>query len=80
MFQSENVLRVLLVVTVVTLLWVVLVHQPQGQVVVIQLTSQSVQELQGIVQQQKKQLDYMNHNPKIVYRCLEDEPRIWYPK
>lgn len=77
---SSSLPRALLVVSLVTLVLVLCRHDGGGRVVMVQLEGQDTREMQELIKEQQEELHYLRRHPKVIYRCLEDEPRIWYPK
>ncbi|XP_059172372.1 beta-1,3-galactosyltransferase 5-like [Physella acuta] len=43
-------------------------------------TDPSIYELTRLVQEQREKIEYMAAHPKVIFRCLDDEPKIKYPR
>lgn len=83
--SSPQMLRPAYVPTIIVIifyltvsLWVFESRRP-GIVVDVQ-NSPSMAQMVRVIQEQKKKIEYLSNHRKVVYRCLDDESKIKYPR
>ncbi|XP_005102160.2 beta-1,3-galactosyltransferase 5 [Aplysia californica] len=82
-FLTHPVSSAILLAATLMALVLVLRKASTVPVMVLQLDSTPhgyVQQLQALVEKQRQELLYQAKHPRVVFRCLDDEPKIWYPK
>uniref|UniRef100_A0A0B7A977 Hexosyltransferase n=1 Tax=Arion vulgaris TaxID=1028688 RepID=A0A0B7A977_9EUPU len=79
MLRSVQMTFVLLFLLCI-MIFVCLFESSHPPVLIAVQTDPTIQEMLQTIQKQNERIEYMSKHPKVVFRCLDDESKIKYPR